>query len=50
VTITDPERGQVVVEAGGGERYRPPSREDLLALAELAEQLAARYRAEVFQE
>lgn len=50
VTINDSERGQFVLEAGGGERYRPPSREDLLALAELAEHLAARYRAEVFPE
>jgi hypothetical protein len=50
VTITDPERGQVVLEAGRGERYRPPSCEDSLALAELAEQLAARYRRGVFPE
>jgi hypothetical protein len=48
--INDSERGQFVLEASGGERYRPPSREDLLALAELAEHLAARYRAEVFPE
>ena len=50
VTVTDADRGQSVLQAGGGERYRPPAREDLLALAELAEHLAARYRAEVFPE
>jgi hypothetical protein len=50
VTVTDADRGQSVLQAGGGERYRTPSRDDLLALAELAEHLAARYRAEVFPE
>jgi hypothetical protein len=48
VSITMHQHGLQPLEVNGpAEHYRPPSPEQLLALAELAETLAARYRAEV---
>jgi hypothetical protein len=46
--IHDPELGELVLEEGRLERYRPPTPDELLALAELAEHLAARYRTDAF--
>jgi hypothetical protein len=48
LTIDRPERGEEVLKGGQTERYRPPTPGELVALAEIAEHLAARYRAEAF--
>ena len=48
LTINHPERGEEVLKGGNTERYRPPTLCELVALADLAEHLAARYRAEAF--